>query len=356
MSVLPVGATIGILGGGQLGRMLSEAAARLGFDTVILSPERDGPAGRVSAAQIEAGYSDEAALRELAERCDIITYEFENVPVESAAFLARIGAEVRPGGKSLEVSQDRLVEKAFLRDHGIGTADFAAIDGPGEIAEPLQVFGGQGILKTRRDGYDGKGQVRVASGDDFEAAHKALAGAPAILEALVPFEREVSVIVARGEGGATVSFDVPRNEHVNGILKRSSVPSGLSPEIERAACAAGEKLAEALGHIGVLSLEFFVLEDGTLLANEFAPRVHNSGHWTPEACETGQFEQHIRAIAGWPLGLVTRFHNVEMHNLLGEEALQPPRSYGPHDVVTLYGKRDAKPGRKMGHVVTRLRG
>ncbi len=354
MTPLPAGSTIGILGGGQLGRMLSEAAARLGFDTVILCPEDNCPAARVSARHIKAAYADEAALAQLADASDVITYEFENVPVASAEYLLGRGAKVRPGAKSLAMSQDRLVEKTFLHDSGIPTAGFAEVNAATDIAEALAGFGGLGILKTRRDGYDGKGQVRVESGDDFDAAHKALAGAPAILEALVPFEREVSVIVARSASGEATCFDVPRNEHVNGILRRSSVPSGVSTEVEQQACSLGICLAEALQHIGVLALEFFVLEDGTLLANEYAPRVHNSGHWTPEACHTGQFEQHIRAIAGWPLAPLTRYHDAEMLNLLGEEALTDNLDLSGDAVLTLYGKKRALAGRKMGHLVRRL--
>lgn len=351
MSALKAGATVGILGGGQLGRMLGSAAAQLGFDVSIYCPEEDCPAARVSASHCIGAYTDQAALLDWARGCDVVTYEFENVPVEAAQALIKAGVEVRPGAKPLEVSQDRLVEKSFLRDCGIETADFAQVDVAADVSTPIERFGGQGILKTRRDGYDGKGQARLEAGDDFEAAHKALGHAPCILEALVPFEREVSVIVARDAVGDTLCYDLPRNEHVNGILKRSVVPSDLSDDVAKRACEAAEKLAEALGYIGVLALEFFVLEDGTLLANEFAPRVHNSGHWTPEACATGQFEQHIRAVVGWPLGPVTRFHNVEMLNLLGEEALVPPEVLSADGVLTLYGKREAKPGRKMGHLV-----
>lgn len=353
MSALYAGATIGILGGGQLGRMLASAAAQLGFDVSIYCPEDDCPAARVAASHYRGEYADAVALLDWASGCDVVTYEFENVPVAAAEALIAAGNEVRPGAQPLQVSQDRLVEKAFLRDCGIDTADFAEINTASDIAEPLERFGGHGILKTRRDGYDGKGQVRLAAGDDFEAAHKALAKAPCILEAMVPFEREVSVIVARDTVGDTLCFDLPRNEHVNGILKRSVVPSGLDDTVAKRAAGAAENLAAAMDYAGVLALEFFVLEDGGLLANEFAPRVHNSGHWTPEACATGQFEQHIRAVAGWPLGPVTRYHDVEMLNLLGEEALVPPEVLSADGVLTLYGKRDAKPGRKMGHLVRR---
>lgn len=353
MNALSAGATIGILGGGQLGRMMASAAAQLGFDVSIYCPEHDCPAARVAASHALGAYDDVEALLDWAEGCDVVTYEFENVPVTAAQALIDEGVNVRPGAQPLEVSQDRLVEKAFLRDCGIETAAFAEVNAAEDIAGPLAEFGGQGILKTRRDGYDGKGQVRLETGNDFEAAHKALAGAPCILEAMVPFEREVSVIIARDAVGDTLCYDLPRNEHANGILKRSVVPSGLDEAVTKRAEQAAEALVHAMEYIGVLALEFFVLEDGTLLANEFAPRVHNSGHWTPEACATGQFEQHIRAVVGWPLGPVTRYHDVEMLNLLGEEALVPPDALSADGVLTLYGKREAKPGRKMGHLVRR---
>ena len=354
MSALKAGATIGILGGGQLGRMLACAAAQLGFDVSIYCPEQDCPAARVAASHIEGAYDDPDALLTWAKTCDVVTYEFENVPVSAAEALIEAGVQVRPGAKPLEVSQDRFVEKSFLQSCGIATAGFATVDQASDIAEPIAQFGGQGILKTRRDGYDGKGQARLEAGDDYEAAHKSLGHVPCILEAMVPFACEVSVIIARDETGHSVCYDLPRNEHVNGILRQSTAPANIDADVSTRACSAAKSLADALDYIGVLALEFFVLEDGTLLANEFAPRVHNSGHWTPEACATGQFEQHIRAVAGWPLGDVTRFHNVEMYNLLGEEALAPPTELLKDAVLTLYGKRDAKPGRKMGHVVKRL--
>lgn len=354
MSALKAGATIGILGGGQLGRMLASAAAQLGFDVSIYCPEKDCPAARVSASHIEGAYEDSEALLAWAKTCDTVTYEFENVPVSAAEALIAAGILVRPGAKPLEVSQDRVVEKTFLQSCGIETAGFATIDQAPDIAAPIDQFGGQGILKTRRDGYDGKGQARLEAGDDFEAAHHSLGHAPCILEAMVPFVCEISVIIARDEAGNSLCYDVPRNEHVNGILRKSTAPANVDNGVSERACAAGKALADALDYIGVLALEFFVLEDGSLLANEFAPRVHNSGHWTPEACATGQFEQHIRAVAGWPLGDVTRYHKVEMLNLLGEEALAPPEALLADAILTLYGKRDAKPGRKMGHLVRRL--
>ncbi|MEL6724711.1 MAG: 5-(carboxyamino)imidazole ribonucleotide synthase [Pseudomonadota bacterium] len=353
MTALKAGATIGILGGGQLGRMLGSSAAALGFDVSIYCPEKDCPAARIAAAHVAADYTDLQALLAWAEMCDAITYEFENVPVAAAEALLQAGHLVRPGAKPLEVSQDRLVEKAFLRACGIATGDFAQVDQASDVSDPIARFDGRGILKTRRDGYDGKGQARLEAGDNYEAAHRALKHAPCIIEAMVPFEREVSVIIARDRAGESMCFDIPRNEHVNGILKRSVVPADLPEAVADRAYDAAKSLADALDYVGVLALEFFVLEDGSLLANEFAPRVHNSGHWTPEACATGQFEQHIRAVAGWPLGPVDRFHDVEMLNLLGEEALVPPEVLAADGVLTLYGKRDAKPGRKMGHLVRR---
>lgn len=354
MSTLPAGATIGILGGGQLGRMLASAGAQLGFDSAIYCPEDDCPAARVAARHTHAAYDDLAALDTWAASCDAITYEFENVPVGAIAHLIGAGHLVRPGAKPLQFSQDRLEEKTFLRACEIATADFAAIDKAADIADPLAAFGGQAILKTRRDGYDGKGQVRLVSGDDLEAAHKALGNRACILEAMIGFDCEISVIIARSATGETACYDVPRNQHVNGILRRSTLPAKVPGETIKAARAAAERLVAALDYVGVLALEFFVLPDGSVIANEYAPRVHNSGHWTPEACATGQFEQHMRAVAGWPLGDVTRFHDCEMLNLLGDEALADPQTLASDGHLTLYGKRAAKPGRKMGHLVHRL--
>ena len=353
MTALPAGSVIGILGGGQLGRMLASAAARLGFDVHVLAPEDSPPAARVAARHWQAAYEDETALRAFAAACDVISYEFENVPVASVDHLVSLGAVVRPGAKSLESSQDRLSEKRFLNSIGIETGRYEAVSSAEDLSDALDTLGGEGLLKTRREGYDGKGQARIRTGDDLDAAFAAIGSVPAILEAFVPYEREISVVIARTPEGETASFDPSRNEHGGGILRTSTVPCGLGGDVTGKARGLAETLARETGHVGVLALELFVLDDGTLLANEFAPRVHNSGHWTPEACLTGQFEQHIRAIAGWPLGPVTRVFDAEMQNLLGEEALSPPESFGTDAVVTLYGKRDAKPGRKMGHVVRR---
>lgn len=355
MSSLRFGATIGILGGGQLGRMLASAGAQLGFDVMIYSPEDDPPAGRVAAGAWSAAWDDGDALAEFARACDVVTLEFENVPVRTVEILEAAGTIVRPGAASLKVSQDRYTEKTFLNAQGIPTARFEPVDGPGDITAALAALGGKGVLKTRREGYDGKGQAWIRSPEEAEAAWQRIGGAPAILEAAIGFQCEISVLVARSPSGETRSWAPPRNLHKDGILSVSTVPSGLPKAIEDEARSKAVRLVEALEHVGVLALEFFVLPDGTLLANEFAPRVHNSGHWTPEACQTGQFEQHMRAVAGWPLGDTHRLYDAEMINLIGEDGLASPAGLGPHDTLTLYGKREARPGRKMGHVTRRLR-
>ena len=348
MTALPPGSTIGILGGGQLGRMLATAAAKLGYDTHILTPEIDSPAERVAKAVTRASYADEIALKAFAEQCDAITYEFENVPVESAKFLMELGAIVRPGAKSLEMAQDRLTEKRFLQGIGIPTVRIAEINGPEDVPQAIALMNGEGILKRRRDGYDGKGQARIKDGDDYAEAWKALGEAPCILEAMAPYDLEISGIVARTHDGQIAAFEPSENIHVNGILRAAVVPTDIGDDIRKRAVAGATALAAALDHVGVLALEYFVLPDGELLANEYAPRVHNSGHWTPEACETGQFEQHMRAVAGLPLGAPTRHFAARMENLLGEEAIAAAGEPG----VTLYGKREARAGRKMGHRVT----
>ena len=317
MTSLSTGATIGVLGGGQLGRMLSNAAAKLGFDASVYSPEVDAPAARVSSQTTVGAYDDLDALLSWAKTCEAITYEFENVPTTSVEALIAAGHVVRPGAKSLEIAQDRLVEKSFLQACGIGTADFAEINQPSDISAALSNMGGQGLLKTRRDGYDGKGQARVTASDSVEDVFRALGERPCILESFVPFACEISVLVARAADGTNQTFDVPRNEHRDGILARSIVPSGLAVEVEFAAIDAAHKLAAALDHVGVLALECFVLEDGTVLANEFAPRVHNSGHWTVEACQVSQFEQHILAVAGWPLHTNYRLSDADCDRLSG---------------------------------------
>ena len=355
MTALPPGATIGIIGGGQLGRMLAMAAARLSYRTVVLEPQADCPAAQVANRQIVAAYDDTAALDELADGCDVVTYEFENVPVDAARRIAA-AVTVSPPPQALEVAQDRVVEKAFLNSIGVATADFAAVDDDAALAAALARFGGSGVLKTRRMGYDGKGQrvFRDASAADATGAFAGLGGVPLILEALVPFEREISMIAARGRDGTVACYDPAENVHRDGILRSSTVPARIADATAAAARAAASAILEDLAYVGVIGVEFFVLADGTLLANEIAPRVHNSGHWTEAACAVSQFEQHIRAVAGLPLGDPRRHSDCVMENLIGDEVARLAELAAEPDVVLhLYGKTEARPGRKMGHF-TRL--
>jgi 5-(carboxyamino)imidazole ribonucleotide synthase len=356
MSGLAPGATIGIIGGGQLGRMLSMAAARLGYRTVILEPQQDCPAAQVANRQIVAAYDDPVALDQLARAAAVVTYEFENVPVAAAERLAGTVA-VYPPPRALEVAQDRLAEKRFLNDVGIPTARYFAVDNGDDIAAALGTLGGSGVLKTRRLGYDGKGQVvfRSAAGGDLAGAYAAMGSVPLILEALVPFDCEISVIAARSGDGSVAAYDPVENVHRGGILHSSTVPAAISPETAARARDAAFAVLGALDYVGVIGVEFFVLADGSLVANEMAPRVHNSGHWTEAACAVSQFEQHIRAVAGLPLGGTRRHSDCVMQNLIGEDVLRAPALLAePGLMLHLYGKAEARPGRKMGHF-TRLR-
>jgi 5-(carboxyamino)imidazole ribonucleotide synthase len=354
---LPPGSTIGILGCGQLGRMLAMAAARLGLRTHVYC-DTTGPAFDVATAATRAAFDDEAALAAFGEAVDVVTYEFENVRVETARTLAR-RVPVRPSPKALEVAQDRLVEKEFLTRLGVPVAPFARVDGPEALSAALDRMGAAAILKARRLGYDGKGQASVAPGGDTAAAWSAVGGAPSVLERRVAFHCEISALVVRGLDGATACYDCPRNVHEGGILRRSLVPSGL-PEADLAeARAIAGRIAEALDYVGVLAVEMFHLvpavpASARLMVNEIAPRVHNSGHWTIEACTVSQFENHIRAVARWPLGSTVRHSDAEMVNLIGEEAgAWLELAAEPDACLHLYGKHQARPGRKMGHV-TRL--
>jgi 5-(carboxyamino)imidazole ribonucleotide synthase len=350
---LPVNGTIGILGGGQLGRMLAMAAARLGYRAAIFDPDAQAPAADVSVAHLAADYGDTGALDAFAARCAVVTYEWENVPVAAARRLAA-RVPVFPPPEALAVAQDRVGEKTFLNRIGVPTADFRAVDGDAEIEAGLADFGGRGVLKTRRGGYDGKGQRRFDAGETAAGAYAAMGGAPLVLEALVPFSREISVIAARGQDGALAAFDPAENVHRDGILHTSAVPAAIARETAEAARNAAFAVLEALGYVGVLGVEFFVLPDGGLLANEIAPRVHNSGHWTEAACAVSQFEQHIRAVCGLPLGDPRRHSDCRMTNLIGDEILSAHALLAePGAVLHLYGKREVRPGRKMGHV-TRL--
>jgi 5-(carboxyamino)imidazole ribonucleotide synthase len=348
---LEQGATIGILGGGQLGRMLALAGAKLGFDVHIYEPEADCPAGRVAAHHVTAPWGDLAALAGFAAGVDVLTFEFENVPAASLAHVAAL-KPVRPGFKSLELTQDRLVEKNFINGLGLATALFAQIDNIDDLRAATARLGADGILKTRRFGYDGKGQIRLNSDSDLAAVWTPIADQAWILEGLVDFACEVSVVLARGSDGAIAAFDVTENVHIGGILHTSNVPASIGGATATQALAQATKIAGALEHIGVLAIEFFVTKAGDLIVNEIAPRVHNSGHWTMDGCNACQFQQHMRAVAGWPLAdPVRHVSQIEMTNLIGDDVNSwPTLAAETGAFVHLYGKRQARAGRKMGHV------
>lgn len=356
MAPLPPGSIIGILGGGQLGRMLALAAARLGFKTLVYSDDPDSPAFEVTSRAMHGGYGDLPHLETFARQVDVVTYEFENVPVEAARHIDTI-VPVRPGARALEVAQDRLVEKQFVADLGIAVAPFAEVSHRRDLMAALARFDAPAILKTRRLGYDGKGQIGLAPDADAAAAVAALGHRAAILEQRLAFAFETSVLVVRGLDGAIVFYDCPRNTHSGGILRRSIVPCALPHQAVEEARRMARAIAEALGYVGVLAVEMFYMGAGAspaLVVNEIAPRVHNSGHWTLDACGCSQFESHIRAVAGWPLGSAERHSDATMDNLIGEEVERwPELAAEPGVCVHLYGKREAREGRKMGHV-TRL--
>jgi 5-(carboxyamino)imidazole ribonucleotide synthase len=355
-TALPTGSTIGIIGGGQLGRMLAMAAARLGYRTVVLEPQGDCPAAQVANRQIIAAYDDAYGLAELARDCDVVTYEFENVPVASAKALAE-DVPVCPPARALEVSQDRVAEKSFLNGIGISTADYRPVGNERQLIDALGHFAGMGVLKTRRLGYDGKGQrvFRNVGGDDISGVYEAMGQVPLILEGFVRFKREISVIAARGRDGQLAAYDPTENLHRGGILRTSAVPADVPEATAEAARRASFAILEALDYVGVIGVEFFALKDGSLLVNEIAPRVHNSGHWTEAAALTSQFEQHIRAIAGLPLGATARHSDCTMENLIGNDVKRAEALLAEPDLVLhLYGKVEARAGRKMGHF-TRLR-
>lgn len=342
------GGVIGIIGGGQLGRMLALAAARLGLKAAIYNDEHHAPAFQVTPLQIAARYDERNMLTAFAEICDAITYEFENLPAESIAYLASL-KPLHPGQHALEMTQDRLTEKNFVRTLGLATAPFLAVDSREDAATAFARIGAPSILKTRRLGYDGKGQAKVRSAEEAIAAFDRFGHAPAILEGFVDFAFEASVVAARGLDGAFAAYDPPENIHEHRILRRSVVPGRLTGRQADEAKTIAWKIAGALDYVGVLAVELFVGKDGALMVNEIAPRVHNSGHWTIEACQCSQFEQHIRAVAGWPLGDSSRHADAVMENIIGAEA-DAWESLARSGAIHLYGKREARPGRKMGHV------
>ena len=350
--IIAPGSTIGIIGGGQLGRMLAVAAAQLGYRCHIFAPDEAPCAAAVAAAHTRAAFDDGEALAKFAAAVDVVTYEFENLPV---APLAALGAKMRPGARSLAIAQDRAVEKEFIASVGGRVAPWRAVDGPGDVEAAIAALGLPLVLKSRRFGYDGKGQAWVRDAAQAHDGWDAI-GAPAgVAEAAIDFLAEFSVLLARSEGGDCAVWDCPRNSHEAGILRRSELPAGdpIESQVEQATAIA-RRIADALDHVGVLTVEFFACADGPLV-NEIAPRVHNSGHWTIEGARTSQFEQHIRAVCGLPLGSTERTaRHVTMTNLIGDEAqgwVAPLAEPGAH--LHLYGKGDARPGRKMGHV-TRL--
>ncbi len=349
---LAPGATIGLLGGGQLGRRLALAAARLGLRCHIYDPAPDGPAAEVSARATCAAWDDTAALQAFAASVDVVTYEFENIPTASLDAIEAI-RPIRPGRRALATSQDRLDEKTFLQGLGLTTAPFATVDDAESLAAALDRIGTPAILKTRRLGYDGKGQARIMQPGDADAALAAMSGAPALLEGFVAFSHEVSVIGARGLDGAVACFDPGENRHEDGILRETRLPARLSPSQRSDAVLIAARILTALDYVGVIGVELFVTPAG-LVVNEIAPRVHNSGHWTQDGCVIDQFEQHIRAIAGWPLGDGARHSDMVMENLIGDDVDRLPEIAASGAAIHLYGKAEARPGRKMGHVNRRI--
>ncbi len=360
MKIIPPGSTIGLLGGGQLGRMTALAAGKLGYRCHIYSPDKNEPAVAVSAAHTEGGWTDRAALEKFAKSVDVVTLEWENVPVETLEILAPHVA-VHPGAHVLRVAQDRAQEKEFACKNGIGTADFVVVQSAAELANALTKFPLPAILKSTRMGYDGKGQVKITPGMSAAAAWKDMGSAVGILESFVDFACEISVIVVRRADGATAVYPAVENIHRNHILAETHAPAGIDPAIAKEAEHIARRLAEKLEVVGLLAVEMFVLKQPDknghrVLMNEIAPRPHNSGHWTIDACGCSQFEQLVRAICGLPLGDTTPHSRAVMHNLIGDDVqkwkalLEDPRA-----CLHLYGKTEMREGRKMGHV-TYLKG
>lgn len=349
MNSLPLGATIGILGGGQLGRMLSVAAARLGYRTHIFEPSANPPAADVAHALTTASYDDAAALTAFAETVDVITYEFENIPTAALDLLEAL-RPIRPNRRALAIAQDRILEKDFLTGLGLTCAPYRAVNTAAEMAAAVAEIGTPSILKTTRLGYDGKGQARLTSPEDTEAAFASMNGAPSVLEGFIDFSHEVSVIAARGLDQSVACYDPGENVHRSGILHTTTLPARLTPAQRSDAILLAARILNALDYVGVMGVEIFVTAKG-LIVNEIAPRVHNSGHWTQNGCAVDQFEQHIRAVAGLPLGDGARHSDVVMENLIGDDIDRLPQILRENDAALhLYGKAEARPGRKMGHV------
>ena len=354
MTRLAPGAVIGILGGGQLGRMTAMAAARLGYRTHIFCPEADPPAGQVTSLVTRAGYADRDALAAFARTVDVITFEFENIAIDGPTFLATL-VPVLPSPEALAICQDRVREKSFLNQIGVATAPWREVNDDGGLRDAVGAIGLPAILKTTRLGYDGKGQIRLREPADLAGAMKAIGGGPAILEGFVDFSCEASVVIARGRDGSEAAYVPVENRHRDGILDETIAPADIPPAVAAEASRIARLVADRLGLVGVLAVEMFVVRDGRVLVNELAPRPHNSGHWTIDACATSQFEQLVRAVAGLPLGDPERIADATMKNLIGDEVDAWPSLLAEAGArLHLYGKAEARPGRKMGHV-TRLR-
>lgn len=354
MSAILPGSTIGMLGSGQLGRMFTIAARRMGYRVATFSPDQDSPTGQVADREVVASYEDLDAIRAFARSVNVLTFEFENVSSAATAAAEAI-VPVRPAGRVLHTTQNRLREKTFLAGRGFPVTPFVAVNSAQELRKALHGFGGRGVLKTTGFGYDGKGQSRLESEFDVEDVWPAYEGAPAILEAFIDFEREISVVAARGANGQFVHYGAVENRHRNHILDLTIAPASVPEEVSREAVRITEGILESLDVVGVLCVEFFLGRDGMLMVNELAPRPHNSGHFTFDASLTSQFEQQLRAICGLPLGSTEQLKPAAMANLLGDlwESGEPNWQAAAHfpDVkIHLYGKLQARPGRKMGHL------
>ena len=344
------GKTIGILGGGQLGRMIALAATALGYRCHVYCPEKDSPAKQATSLSTTAAYEDQAALARFADSVDVVTFEFENVPANTAEFLAA-RKPVRPGPNALRIAQDRLAEKDFLRSIGVATAPYRAVASEDELRRAVEAIGPRAILKTVRMGYDGKGQTQIRNDTDLAAAWRGFTAETGILEGFVEFACEVSVIVARSEGGRGATYVPVENQHLHGILETTIAPARVEAEVAMRAEAITRYVAEKLDLVGLIAVEMFVTHDGEVLVNEIAPRPHNSGHWTIDACYTSQFEQLVRAICGLPLGSPERHADAVMKNLNGADVAKWREAINdPLQKIHLYGKSEIEPGRKMGHV------
>ncbi len=350
MTTIAPGGTIGILGDGQLGRMMAIAAAEMGYFVHVFGPDEMSPAAQVSHRATIASYGDKGALEAFAKSVDVVTLEFENIPTDTLDYLAR-HVPVRPHAKLLEITQDRLLEKTFVNKLGISTATFANVQSIGDLVKAVSQIRTPAILKTRRLGYDGKGQVKITGASDLDAVWAEMKDAPSILEGFVNFRLEISVIVARGVTGEIAAYCPVENRHKNHILDVTLAPADIPPHLADRAVEIAGKIAAKLDLVGLIAVEMFVTKDDQILVNELAPRPHNSGHWTIEGCASSQFRQIIRAVCGLPLGDPARHSNAVMRNLIGDEIDGWEKLLAnPANSLHLYGKREARPGRKMGHV------